>query len=77
MSSIRNVRLQGWAETIAAENLAGRSPFNVEDNPLNVGGKLRRYEEMAVAAHLVCDVTLGVIKQYIKLHHEDQLRLDL
>jgi len=29
---------------------------SVRNKPLNVGDKLRRYEKMDVASHLVCDV---------------------
>ena len=50
---------------------------SVRNKPLNVGDKLRRYEKMDVASHLVCDVTSDPTKRYTKLQHEDQLRLDL
>ncbi len=50
---------------------------SVRNKPLNVGDKLRRYEKMDVASHLVCDVISGATQRYIKLQHKDQLRLDL
>ena len=49
----------------------------LRNKPLNVGDKLRRYEKIDVALQLVCNVTLDTTKFYIKLQHEDQLRLDL
>ena len=49
----------------------------LEDDPHNVGDKLRRYEKMDVASYPVCDVTFDVTMIYIKSQHEDQLQLDL
>jgi hypothetical protein len=49
----------------------------LRNNSLNAGDKLRRYEKMDVASYLVCDVTFDATKPYMKLQHEDQLRLDL
>ena len=44
---------------------------SVRNKPLNVGDKLRRYEKMDVASHLVCDVISGATQRYIKLQHKD------
>ena len=50
---------------------------STKDKPQNVGDQLRRYENLDVALHLVCNVASDATKLYMKLQHEDQLRLDL
>ena len=50
---------------------------SIRSEPLNVGDKLRRYKRIDVALHLVCDVTFDATQRYMKLQHEDQLRLGL
>ncbi|HCP32443.1 TPA: hypothetical protein DIT45_04280 [Candidatus Acetothermia bacterium] len=57
---------------------------SVRNKPRNVGEVLRPTSEINsdatsvfVASHLVCDVISDATTRYIKLQHEDQLRLDL
>lgn len=63
----------------AGESACVRAGYmtSVRNKPPNVGDKLRRYEKMDVALHLMCNITSDITKRYIKLQHEDQLRVDL